>query len=775
MKIKKNICLFISQANSSFVINEIICLSELFESVTVINLRSDATEIQFPSNVKMISLDYKGYNTLKTFSRHFFIFFSLHVTELYKNPRSILCFNLFKINLSRLLRDLYISDRILEISILHKNTIFYSFWFDNWATSLAILKKSKKINDFFTLAHGYDLYEYRTPVTKKIAYRWFQLKYVSKVFSVSKMGENYLKEKYPKYSQKISTVYLQTSYSGSNPFNSKEFILVTCANFSSVKRIDLIPKILERVTFPVKWIYIGYLDYRDDKVSRFLNEVDQLKNANPLITIEIRGSLTNEEVLAFYKEQTVSALLSVSESEGLPYSMIEAISFGIPIISTNVGGCSEIVNDNTGILIDANFTYQEAADSIASFLNSEKHTAAFRKGVVTFWENNFSENKNKFLKKFGISSPTVKVSCKKCVLDSECVNDITLDEKGICNYCNYHDTQMLRLGSDEEKHEWLNLKLAEIVKKGKVYNCLLGVSGGVDSTYLAYWCKQNNLKPLVVHFDNGWNSELAVRNIENICTILEFELETLVINWNEFKELQLSYLRAGVIDIEVLTDHAIYATLVKIAKKNNIKYILSGFNLATESIMPKEWVFDKGDWANIKDIYSQYGSKYALKTFPHISFFDKLYNYIFHQIETVQVLNYIEYNKESAKEIIKKELKWIDYGGKHYESIFTKFYQSYILPTKFNVDKRKAHLSSLICSNQITKNQALEVLGLPLFETKDIETEKDYVLKKLGLTEQEFNSMMSEKPRSHSDFKTEKALWENYFKIIRIFKFWKYK
>ena len=661
------------------------------------------------------------------------------------------------------------------MSVPSKDTIYYSFWFDNWTTSLAILKKNKKINNFFTLAHGYDLYEYRTPVTKKIAYRWFQLKYVSKVFSVSKIGENYLKEKYPMYSSKISTAYLQTNYSGSNPFNPTNFVLVTCANFNPVKRLDLIPKILEKITVPVKWVYIGSLENMDERQSKFLMEVEILKNKNSLITVEIMGSLTNEEVLDFYKKQSISALLSVSESEGLPYSMMEAISFGIPIISTNVGGCSEIVNQNTGVLFDANFKFQEAANSIMSFLKSEKHTSEFRKGVVHFWENNFSKNESKFLKKFGVLNPNIKVSCKKCVLDSECNIDITIDDEGVCNYCNYHDRLVSRLGSDKEKHEWLNLKLQEIRKwrKGSSYNCILGVSGGVDSTYLAYWCKKNDLKPLVVHFDNGWNSELAVRNIENICTILNFELETLVINWKEFKELQLSYLRAGVVDIEVLTDHAIYATLVKIAKKNNIKYILSGFNLATESIMPKEWIFDKGDWENIKDIYTKFGSQYELKTFPHISFFEKLYNYIFHQIETVQVLNYIDYNKEQAKEIIKNELKWIDYGGKHYESVFTKFYQSYILPTKFNVDKRKAHLSSLICSNQITKSQALEVLSSPPYDIKTISTEKEYVLKKLGLSENDFDSMMIEKPRNHSDFKTEKGLWNSYFKVIKTFKFWK--
>ncbi len=184
--------------------------------------------------------------------------------------------------------------------------------------------------------------------------------------------------------------------------------------------------------------------------------------------------------------------------------------------------------------------------------------------------------------------------------------------------------------------------------------------------------------------------------------------------------------------------------------------------------MPKDCVYDKNDWRNIKDIYSKFGSGYPIKTFPHTTFLEKLYNYWSLKLENLEILNYIDYNKEQAKQIIKKELNWIDYGGKHYESVFTKFYQSYILPTKFNVDKRKAHLATLICSKQITKVQALEELKLPVYDQKEIIAEKEYVLKKLGLTEREFDLLIKEKPRSHNDFKNEKELWNMYFKFISI-------
>ena len=328
-------------------------------------------------------------------------------------------------------------------------------------------------------------------------------------------------------------------------------------------------------------------------------------------------------------------------------------------------------------------------------------------------------------------SSSVK-ACKNCILTEEDSKTIVIDENGTCNYCNNYEKLEKSLGSPEEREAWLRNKVSEIKKQGanKKYDCILGVSGGVDSTYLAYWASQNNLRPLVIHFDNGWNTELATQNIQNICGILKYDLNTYVINWDEFRELQVAYLKAGVVDIEVLTDHAIYATLLEYAKKYNIKYILSGFNYVTEAIMPKDWVFDKRDWENIKDIYSQYGSGGKLKTFPHISFAKKISTHYLNKLESVQVLNYIRYNKAEAKEIISKNLNWIDYGGKHHESVFTRFYQIYILPKKFGIDKRKAHLATLICSGQTTKDKALQELAMPAYDVSAIEDEKQYVIKK---------------------------------------------
>ena len=350
--------------------------------------------------------------------------------------------------------------------------------------------------------------------------------------------------------------------------------------------------------------------------------------------------------------------------------------------------------------------------------------------------------------------------CAISVMDTISDPDIVFDEKGICNY--YYEFQKqyadnVFTGSDGDN------KLAEIADqikeegKNKPYDCIMGLSGGVDSTYVAYLAKQHGLRPLAVHFDNGWNSELAVQNIENIVQRLGIDLHTFVINWNEFRDLQLAYLKASVIDIEAITDHAIFATLYRLAGEKGIKYILSGTNVQTENTLPKSWIHPKTDHINIKSIHKLFGTV-PLKTFPFMDAKVKRYYQQIKGVTSVSVLNYQEYNKAHVKELIQKELHWRDYGGKHYESIWTRFYQGYILPTKFKVDKRKAHLSDLIFSNQITKEEALKELEKPIYPQEQFNVDFEFVLKKLGLSEEEFESIMKKTPRSHYDFDYEKAI-----------------
>lgn len=343
--------------------------------------------------------------------------------------------------------------------------------------------------------------------------------------------------------------------------------------------------------------------------------------------------------------------------------------------------------------------------------------------------------------------------------------DITFDEQGVCNY--YHEYQKAAQEKlfDNEAAGWAALeKIATQIKeagKGKPYDCIMGLSGGVDSTYVAWLANKLGLRPLAVHFDNGWNSEMAVKNIENIVQRLGFDLFTNVINWEEFKDLQLSYLKASVVDIEAITDHAIFASLYRIAGEKGIKYILSGTNVQTENTLPKSWIFPKSDHINIQAIHRQFGTV-PLKTFPLMNAKVKRYYMEMKGLESISVLHYVPYIKKEVKALIEKELGWLDYGGKHYESIWTRFYQGYILPEKFGIDKRKAHLSDLVFAGQITKEEALAFLKEPIYDPLLLIQDKLFVLKKLGLDQESFQAIMNTPRRSHYDFDHEMPVDKRY-------------
>ncbi len=346
--------------------------------------------------------------------------------------------------------------------------------------------------------------------------------------------------------------------------------------------------------------------------------------------------------------------------------------------------------------------------------------------------------------------------CKHCVLDSHDDPAMTFDENGVCNYCrNYKKQYIDNAIFQSRKKEILNqqLYLFKKYKKGD-YDTILGVSGGVDSTYAAYICKQLGLNPLLVHFDNGWNSELAVSNIEQITKNTGFDLYTYVVDWHEFRDLQLAYIKASVLDWEIPTDHGFYAILYQLANKFNIKYIITGHNHQTEAILPKTMRHSKMDVANIIDIHKQFGTL-PLKTFPMLPFGKYTYYQQVKKIERFNILEYIEeYDKDKAKLLIIEKMGWRDYGGKHYESIFTRFYQGYALKVKFGFEKRKAHLANLICSGQMSKEEALAELKTPLYKEEVYKVDREFVLKKLGLSEAQFQNIMNEPVRSHMEFKS---------------------
>ena len=357
--------------------------------------------------------------------------------------------------------------------------------------------------------------------------------------------------------------------------------------------------------------------------------------------------------------------------------------------------------------------------------------------------------------------------CTVSVMDNIADPDIIFDENGVCNYYyEYKDAEKILLKPPQREEE-----LSKIVKKiresgkGKKYNCLIGLSGGVDSTYVAYLARKFDLNPLAVHLDNGWDSELAISNIENVIKKLNFDLYSLVVDWEEFKDIQLAYLRASVVDIEVVSDHAIFSCMYKLARQYNIPYILSGTNIVTEHTMPRSWLYSKMDYKNLKDIHKQHG-KLKIKTYPTFAFWKYVYYSALLKLTPISILNYVDYNKQQVKETISMELNWRDYGGKHYESIFTKFYQAYILPKKFGIDKRKAHLSTLIFSGQITKESALLELEKPIYLQEELQSDMEYILKKFGLSQNEFDNIMQQPPRKHSEFKSDLGLKKRYMTIL---------
>src|ERR1700722_19039776 len=353
--------------------------------------------------------------------------------------------------------------------------------------------------------------------------------------------------------------------------------------------------------------------------------------------------------------------------------------------------------------------------------------------------------------------------CALSVMDTIADPDIRFDEKGICNYYYEYKKAESGLHTGEEGWKALEAIAGEIKEAGKglPYDCIMGLSGGVDSTYVAYLAKQLGLRPLAVHFDNGWNSELAVMNIENIISRLGFDLFTYVIDWNEFRDLQLAYLKASVVDIEAITDHAIFATLYRLAGEKRIKYFLNGTNVQTENTLPKSWIHPKSDHVNIKEIHKAYGTL-PLKTFPFSNARVKRYYREVLGVRSISVINYVDYNKQQVKQLIQKELGWRDYGGKYYESIWTRFYQGYILPEKFKIDKRKAHLSDLIFGGQISKAEALEELAKPIYDPGQFRIDFEFVLKKRGMTAEEFDAIMKTPPRSHYEFDYENPIHERY-------------
>lgn len=354
--------------------------------------------------------------------------------------------------------------------------------------------------------------------------------------------------------------------------------------------------------------------------------------------------------------------------------------------------------------------------------------------------------------------------CARCVMDTT-AKDITFDEQGFCNYCSDFLTIAGKVVFEDAGEKKLRLDtLVERVKrdgKGKPYDCIVGVSGGVDSSWALVTAVELGLRPLAVHMDNGWNSELAQNNIANLVRTLGVDLHTHVINWVEYRALMQSFFDADVIDVELLYDNAMLAVNYQQAHQYNLGYMLSGSNSATEGMpLPREWNWYKRDKRNIVAIAHQFG-KTKIKTFPIFGTIDYMVQRFIRGRTWVPFLDYIHYDKEAALNILERDFGYKRYPFKHYESIFTRFYQGYILPNKFNVDKRLTHLSTLVVANQMDRAAALQALdGIAYESPEQLEDDLNYFLKKMGWTRSMLDDYLSRPGVPHSRYPTERPLNE---------------
>jgi len=352
--------------------------------------------------------------------------------------------------------------------------------------------------------------------------------------------------------------------------------------------------------------------------------------------------------------------------------------------------------------------------------------------------------------------------------------DISFDELGQCNYCTNFVSKLgtYQPATPEELRHRLDALVAQIKHdgKGKPYDCIVGLSGGADSAYSLYLAKQCGLRPLAVHMDNGWDSELAANNIENLVRRLGVDLYTHVINWDEYRKLMQGFFDANVIDVELLYDNAMYAVNYRMAEKYGLKWILAGVNTTTEGMtMPDNWNWYKFDKRHIVSVGARSGV--TLKTFPAVGTLDLWWNRLVRRIHWISFLDYIDYFKPTCLEVLVRELGYRPYPYKHYESVFTRFYQGYILPTKFGIDKRKLHLSTLIVSGQMSRNEALRLMESSPYPSKEsLDDDIDYFLKKMGWTAAQLAAYLAQPEVRHDVYGSERPLSKRMVELSRFVK-----
>ncbi len=369
------------------------------------------------------------------------------------------------------------------------------------------------------------------------------------------------------------------------------------------------------------------------------------------------------------------------------------------------------------------------------------------------------------------ASDRVYQICANCIMDTS-DSGITFDERGFCDYCNnYYDNIVPNWHPNDRGEREIMTQIEQIKRdgKGSDHDCLIGLSGGVDSSYVTYIAKEKfGLRPLLYHVDAGWNSQQAVNNIEKLVDGLDLDLFTEVVDWPEMRDLQLAFFKANVPHLDTPQDHAFFAGLYNFAAKNGVKYILTGANYSTECVRePLEWHYHASDLRQLKDIHRRFGTR-PLKKFPLAGIFKfKIWYRFAKGVRVVKPLNSIPFHKEEAMQELVDKFGWQKYAHKHYESRFTRFYESYWLPTKFGYDKRRAHFSSLILTGQLSRDEALAKIAILAYDPNTITEDFEYIATKLGITVEELRSYHEGPKKTFRDYKNDMTLMDLGAKVLR--------
>lgn len=354
--------------------------------------------------------------------------------------------------------------------------------------------------------------------------------------------------------------------------------------------------------------------------------------------------------------------------------------------------------------------------------------------------------------------------CSNCVMDTS-DSQIVFDAQGVCDHCNGFKRDVLPNWHPDDQGKAMFREMVEKIKRegqGKPFDSIIGMSGGLDSSYLLHLAvSEFGLRPLVFHVDGGWNTDIAVNNIQVLVDKLGLDLYTEVINWEEMRDFQLAFFKAGVPHLDIPQDHAFVATLYHFANKHGIKYILNGGNYATECVRnPLEWLYYGTDMAQIRDIHRRFGSR-PLKTYPFSSvLFHKLYLRYLRGVQVVKPLNWLPYTKAIAIDTLSSKYNWRPYPQKHFESRFTKFFEGYWLPTRFGYDTRRVQYSSLILTGQMGRDEALAKLEVPAYDPATIDEEFEYIATKLGITVDELRHYHAMPKKTYNDYRNQEWLFD---------------